>query len=197
MNPSPCFGSKALATGPQGSPSLAAFSICSLCLTFVSLINMCLGVFLFGFILYGLSGFLVLAGYFLSHFREVLFIISSNTFLYPFLFSSSVIPMIQMLLHLILSRRLSLRLSSLLYCFFFILLCVLCVFNMKKEDLVKSNIGSFQRQVLLRMVGIKLKLLVLLACVTLKNIIQLYWVKRICSIPKKIKFSHLLWKRKK
>ena len=62
---------------------------------------------------------------------------------------------------------------------------------MKKEDLVKSNIGSFQRQVLLRMVGIKLKLLVLLACVTLKNIIQLYWVKRICSIPKKIKFSHL------
>lgn len=79
--------------------------------------------------------------------------------------------------------------------FLFILLCVLCVFRMKKENLVKSNIGSFQRQVLLRMVGIKLKLLVLLACVTLINIIQLCWVKRICSIPKKTKFSHLLWKK--
>ena len=33
--------------------SLAAFSILSLCLVFVSLINMCLGVFLLGFILYG------------------------------------------------------------------------------------------------------------------------------------------------
>ena len=99
------------------------FSIFFFLLFFISLINMCLGVFLFGFILYGLSGLLVLGGYFLSHFREVLFIISSNTFLHPFFFSSSVIPMIQMLLHLILSQRLSLRLSSLLYCFFFILLC--------------------------------------------------------------------------
>ena len=33
--------------------SLAAFNILSLCLIFVSLISMCLGVFLFGFILYG------------------------------------------------------------------------------------------------------------------------------------------------
>ena len=33
--------------------SLAAFNILSLCLVFVSLINMCLGVFLRGFILYG------------------------------------------------------------------------------------------------------------------------------------------------
>ena len=32
--------------------SLAAFNILSLCLVFVSLINMCLGVFLLGFILY-------------------------------------------------------------------------------------------------------------------------------------------------
>lgn len=78
--------------------------------------------------------------------------------------------------------------------FLFILLCVLCVFRMKKENLVKSNIGSFQRQVLLRMVGIKLKLLVLLACVTLKNIIQLCWVKRICSIPKKTVFPSSLKK---
>ena len=33
--------------------SLAAFNICSLCLIFVNLINMCLGVFHFGFILFG------------------------------------------------------------------------------------------------------------------------------------------------
>ena len=33
--------------------SLAAFNICSLCLVFVNLINMCLGVFRLGFILFG------------------------------------------------------------------------------------------------------------------------------------------------
>ena len=33
--------------------SLAVFNICSLCLIFVNLINMCLGVFLLGFILFG------------------------------------------------------------------------------------------------------------------------------------------------
>ena len=33
--------------------SLAAFNILSLCLVFVNLISMCLGVFLLGFILYG------------------------------------------------------------------------------------------------------------------------------------------------
>ena len=33
--------------------SLAAFNICSLCLIFVNLITMCLGVFRLGFILFG------------------------------------------------------------------------------------------------------------------------------------------------
>ena len=33
--------------------SLAAFTVCSLCLTFVNLINMCLGVFRLEFILFG------------------------------------------------------------------------------------------------------------------------------------------------
>ena len=33
--------------------SLAAFNICSLCLIFVNLINMCVGVFRLGFILFG------------------------------------------------------------------------------------------------------------------------------------------------
>ena len=52
--------------------SLAAFNVCSLCLIFVNLINMCLGVFLLGFILFGtLWVFLDLGDYFLPHFREV------------------------------------------------------------------------------------------------------------------------------
>ena len=51
--------------------SLAAFNICSLCLIFVNLINMCLGVFRLGFILFGTLCFLDLGGYFLPHFREV------------------------------------------------------------------------------------------------------------------------------
>ena len=50
--------------------SLATFNIYSLCLIFVSLINMCLGVFLLGFILYE-TLFLELGGCFLPHFRKV------------------------------------------------------------------------------------------------------------------------------
>ena len=37
--------------------SLAAFNICSLCLIFVNLINMCFGLFSLGFILFGTLGF--------------------------------------------------------------------------------------------------------------------------------------------
>ena len=37
---------------------LAAFNICSLCLIFVKLINMCFGVFRLGFILFETLGFL-------------------------------------------------------------------------------------------------------------------------------------------
>ena len=51
--------------------SLAAFNICSLCLIFVNLINMCLGLFHLGFILFGTLAFLDLVDYFLPHFRQV------------------------------------------------------------------------------------------------------------------------------
>ena len=51
--------------------SLAAFNIFCLYLIFDSLINMCLGVFLLGFILCGTLCFLDLIDYFLSHIREV------------------------------------------------------------------------------------------------------------------------------
>ena len=50
---------------------LAAFNILSLSLLFVSLITMCLYVFLLGFILPGTLCFLDMVDYFLSHVREV------------------------------------------------------------------------------------------------------------------------------
>ena len=94
--------------------SLAAFNILSLCLLFVSLISMCLGVFLLGFILYGTVCLLGLIDYFLFHVGEIFNYNSSKFFSYPFFFSSPFgTPIIQMLVHLILSQR-SLRLSSVL-----------------------------------------------------------------------------------
>ena len=52
--------------------SLIVFKICSLCLIFVSLIHMCLGVCFLGFIHgMGLCGIPKLGGYFLSHVKEV------------------------------------------------------------------------------------------------------------------------------
>ena len=67
--------------------SLAAFNICSLCLIFVNLINMCLGLFCLGFILFGDSlGFLALGDYFLPHFRDVFNYYLLKYFLMVFLF---------------------------------------------------------------------------------------------------------------
>ena len=65
---------------------LAAFNICSLCLIFVNLINMCLGVFYLGFILFGTLGFLDLGDYFLPHFREIFNYYLLKYFLMVFLF---------------------------------------------------------------------------------------------------------------
>ena len=74
--------------------SLAVFTICSLCLIFVNLIDMCLGVFRLGFILFGtlflfgtlwVSGFLH-SSYFLPHFREVFSYYVLEYFLMAFLF---------------------------------------------------------------------------------------------------------------
>ena len=99
--------------------SLAAFNILSLCLLFVSLISLCLVLFLLGFILHGILcaswtwltiSFLIL-GNFLS-------IISSKIFSYPFFFcSSSGTPIFQMLVLLIFSQK-SLRLSLVLFILF-------------------------------------------------------------------------------
>ena len=105
--------------------SLAAFNIFSLNLIFVSLINMCLGVFFLGFILYGaLCACWTWMTISFPMLRKFSTMISSNIFSGPFFFSSfSGTPIIQMLVHLILSQR-SLRPSSILFIlFFFILLC--------------------------------------------------------------------------
>jgi len=99
--------------------SLAAFNIFSLCLIFVSLINMCLWMFCIGFILFGTLWvswtWVIISFPILGKFSTI---ISSSIFSWSFLLSSSGSPMIQMLGHLTLSQR-SLRFSHLnLFSFF-------------------------------------------------------------------------------
>ena len=99
--------------------SLAAFNICSLCLIFVNLMNMCLGVFHLGFILFGtlwVSWTCVTISFPILGKSET--IMSSSIFSWSFfLSSSSGTPMIRMLWPLTLSQR-SLRLSSFLLLLF-------------------------------------------------------------------------------
>ena len=66
--------------------SLATFHICSLYLIFANLINICLGVFCLGFILFGTLGFLDLGAYFLPPFREVFNYYLLKYFLMVFLY---------------------------------------------------------------------------------------------------------------
>ena len=66
--------------------SLAAFNICSLCLIFVNLINMCLGVFHLGFILFETLWLSCTWVNIPSHFREVFNYYLLKYFLIVFLF---------------------------------------------------------------------------------------------------------------
>ena len=118
----------------------AAFNICSLCLIFVNLINMCLGVFRFGFILFGtlwVSWIWVTISFpILGKF---------STIISFFLSCSSGTPMIRMLGHLTLSQR-SLRLSSFLLILFsslFHLFLPFC-FLPHLSYLHYSTVGSLQ-----------------------------------------------------
>ena len=86
--------------------SIAAFNILSLCLVFVSLISMYLGVFLLGFILYGTLCLLDLIDYFLFDVEEIFNYNLFKNFFIPFLFLLfSWDPYNLMLLHLIVSQR--------------------------------------------------------------------------------------------
>ena len=92
--------------------SLAAFNICSLFMVFVNLINMCLGLFHLGFILFGTLWvswtWVIISFPILGKFSTIISSIFSWSF---FLSSSSGTPIIPMLERFILSWR-SLRLSS-------------------------------------------------------------------------------------
>ena len=99
--------------------SLAAFNIYSLCLMFISLINMCLGMFHLGFMLFGTLWvswtWVAISFPILGKFSTI---ISSSIFSWSFfLSSSSGTPMIQMLGHLTLSQM-YLRLSLFLLILF-------------------------------------------------------------------------------
>ena len=128
---------------------LLIFNILSLCFVFVSLISMCLGVFLLRFILYGTLcaswTWLTISFSMLGKFSTI---ISSKFFSYPFFFSSSgtpIIQMLEMLVHLILSQK-SLRLSSILF-ILFTLFCSSEVISIILSS--RSLIGSSASDILL------------------------------------------------
>ena len=117
--------------------NLAAFNICSLFLIFDSLINMCLGVFCLGFILFGTLVFFNLGGCFLPHLRKLLTIISSNIFSCPYFLSSSGTLMIWMLGYLTLSQR-SLSLSLFNFILFLFSFCFIYFHHSIFQPLVLS-----------------------------------------------------------
>ena len=128
--------------------SLAAFKILSLSLIFGILIIMCLGVFLFGFILFGTLSFLDLYIYFLHPVSEVFhhhFCKIGFPWLFlqiPFPLFSLWYPHMTMLFCLTLSQRF--LILSLFYwiLFFFTLLIVFCFHIFQISDLILYFIYS-------------------------------------------------------
>ena len=121
---------------------LAIFNIWFLCLIFINLINMCLGVFHLGFILFGTlwvsRTLLIISFPILGKFSTI---ISSSIFSWSFFLSSSSGTLIRMLGHLTLSRR-SLRLSLFLlihFSFFFSVSCVSTILS--PTSLILSSVS--------------------------------------------------------
>ena len=95
-----------LTTGPPGKCSpcpLSAFNSLSLSLIFAVLITVCLGMFLFGLILYGTLCFLDSNDCFLSQIREVFSYCLFKCVLCPFLSSPSGTTIVSVLVCLMLS----------------------------------------------------------------------------------------------
>ena len=115
--------------------SHVAFNICSLCLIFVSLINMCLGMFLLGFILYGtLWPSWTWVAIFFPTLGNLSSMVSSNVSSCPFFLSYGT-HMILMLGCLTLFQRF-LRLSW----FLFILFCLFCSASVISTILYSSSL---------------------------------------------------------
>ena len=123
--------------------SLAAFNILSLYLVFVSLISMCLGMFLLGFILYGILYLLDWIDYFLFRAGEIFsYILFKKNLSCPFFFYSSETPIIRILVHLIFSQR-SLRLSSVLFILFTLFCSSEAIFTfLSSSSLIHSSVSD-------------------------------------------------------
>ena len=121
--------------------SFPAFNIFSLYLIFDSLINMCLGMFLLGFILYGTLcsswTWLTISFHILGKFSTIIY---SNIFSVPFFSSSSSgTPIIRMLVCLMLSQR-SLRLSSILFILFSLFCSAVFIYSiLSSRSLIRSS----------------------------------------------------------
>ena len=124
--------------------SLAAFNIFNLYLIFDSLINMYLGLFLLGFILYGTLCYLDLIDYFLSQILDVFNYNFFNYFLSYFLFSSSSgTPIVWIVVCLMLSQR-SLGLSSMLFILFSLFFSVVVISTiLSSRSLILSSASVF------------------------------------------------------
>ena len=145
---------------------------------------MCLGLFLFGFILYGTLcaswTWLTLSFSMLGQFSSI---ISSKIFSYLFFFSSSGTCIIHMLVHLIWSQR-SLRLSLAL----FILFTLFCSSEVISTILSSSSlICSFASDILLLIPSRVFLISVVLFCLSLYA-----YSKRIYRTSQKIRITNVV-----
>ena len=146
--------------------SLATFNILFLCFVFISFISMCLGMFLFGFILYvTLCAFWIWLTISFSRLGKFSTIISSKIFSYPFFYSSSSgTSIIWMLVHLLLPQR-SLRQSWIIF-IIFTLFCSSEVIStiLSFSSLIHSSVSDILLLILSRLFLISVIVLFVSVC---------------------------------
>ena len=121
--------------------SLAAFNILSLCLVFVSLISMCLGVFLLGFILYGTLyaswTWLIISFSMLGKFSTI---ISSKIFSYLFVFLFFFCdPYNSNIVAFVIVPEVSETILSFFHSFYFVLLLEVISTILSSSSLIRSS----------------------------------------------------------